>query len=47
MTKEEFVTSITEYNRKMYTDVLTGAYNRRYYEDQLEAPCQWCAMEGR
>ncbi len=26
MTKEEFVTSITEYNRKMYTDVLTGAY---------------------
>ncbi|PWJ50989.1 GGDEF domain-containing protein [Faecalicatena contorta] len=42
--KNEFVTSITEYNRKMYTDVLTGAYNRRYYEEQLEALCQWYAM---
>lgn len=33
--KSEFVEAITRYNKKLYTDPLTGVYNRRYYEDQL------------
>lgn len=31
----EFVETINRYNRKLYTDPLTGVYNRRYYEEQL------------
>lgn len=34
--KNEFVKSISEYNRKLYIDPLTDAYNRRYYEEQLQ-----------
>ena len=26
---------LSAYNKKLYTDVLTGAYNRRYFEDEL------------
>lgn len=34
--KNKFVDTITEYNRKLYTDALTGAYNRLYYSEQLQ-----------
>lgn len=33
--KVEFAEVITQYNRKLYTDPVTGAYNRRYYNEQL------------
>ncbi|MDY3281849.1 GGDEF domain-containing protein [Dysosmobacter sp.] len=33
--KNEFAEAITSYNRKLYVDPLTGAYNRQYYEEQL------------
>ena len=32
--RQEIINSITAHNRRMYTDPLTGAYNRRYYEEQ-------------
>lgn len=33
--KNEFSEAISSYNRRLYIDPLTGAYNRRYYEEQL------------
>ncbi len=33
--KQNLVQTLTQYNQKLYTDVLTGAYNRRYYEEQM------------
>ena len=27
---------LTGYNKELYTDALTGTYNRRYYEDRLK-----------
>ena len=32
-----FVETISKYNRKLYLDPLTGAYNRQYYDEQLSA----------
>ena len=32
--RQEIINSITAHNRRMYIDPLTGAYNRRYYEEQ-------------
>lgn len=32
---EEFAATISNYNQQLYTDPLTDAYNRRYYEDHL------------
>ena len=29
-------TFIKHYNERLYTDVLTGVYNRRYYEDEIK-----------
>lgn len=34
--KNDFVEAISDYSRKLYVDPLTGAYNRRYYEEQLK-----------
>ncbi|HNZ40780.1 MAG TPA: GGDEF domain-containing protein [Clostridia bacterium] len=34
--KDKFVDTITEHNRKLYIDTLTGAYNRLYYSEQLQ-----------
>lgn len=34
--KNSFIESIEAYNRKIYTDPLTGAYNRQYYNEQLK-----------
>ncbi len=34
--KEKFVNTITSHNKKLYTDALTGAYNRLYYSEQLQ-----------
>ena len=31
----DFVDTISKYNRKLYLDALTGAYNRQYYDEQL------------
>ena len=31
--REELIKKLTGYNKELYTDALTGAYNRRYYED--------------
>ncbi|MCH5187991.1 MAG: GGDEF domain-containing protein, partial [Oscillospiraceae bacterium] len=33
----DFVETISNYNRKLYLDALTGAYNRQYYDEQLAA----------
>ena len=33
----DFVDTISKYNRKLYLDALTGAYNRQYYDEQLAA----------
>ena len=33
----EFAERISKYNRKLYQDPLTGAYNRQYYDEQLAA----------
>ena len=33
----DFVETISKYNRKLYLDSLTGAYNRQYYDEQLSA----------
>lgn len=33
--QNRFVDAINKYNEKLYVDPLTGAYNRRYYEDQI------------
>lgn len=34
--KNDFTEAIETYNKKMYIDALTGAYNRRYYSEQLK-----------
>lgn len=33
--KEDVVKYITAHNHRLYVDILTGCYNRRYYEEQL------------
>lgn len=33
--KSAFIDKITSYNAKIYTDSLTGSYNRRYFDEQL------------
>lgn len=33
--KSAFIDGINAYNSKLYTDSLTGAYNRRYFDEQL------------
>ena len=33
----DFVEAISKYNRKLFLDALTGAYNRQYYDEQLAA----------
>lgn len=33
--KEDVVKYITAHNHRLYVDILTGVYNRRYYEEQL------------
>lgn len=33
----DFADTIIKYNRKLYIDALTGAYNRQYYDEQLAA----------
>ena len=33
----DFVETISKYNRKLYLDALTGAYNRQYYDEQLSS----------
>mgnify|MGYP004724434453 FL=1 len=35
--KTDFMVNIVNYNRQLYHDALTGAYNRRYYEEQAKS----------
>ncbi len=35
--KTDFMNNIVNYNRQLYHDALTGAYNRRYYEEQAKS----------
>lgn len=35
--KTDFMDNIVNYNRQLYRDALTGAYNRRYYEEQAKS----------
>lgn len=37
--KEDVIKYITAHNHKLYVDILTGVYNRRYYEEQLRDIC--------
>ena len=37
--KDEVIKYITSHNHKLYVDILTGIYNRRYYEEQLRDMC--------
>lgn len=34
--RDEMLKKLIRYDRELYIDALTGAYNRRYYEDQLK-----------
>lgn len=34
--KDKFIKSLQNYNNKLYIDAMTGAYNRRYYYEQLK-----------
>ena len=34
---ERLISSLTGYNERLYQDVLTKAYNRRYYEEELKS----------
>ena len=34
---ERLINSLTGYNERLYQDVLTKAYNRRYYEEELKS----------
>lgn len=34
--QHEFAHAIEHFNRKLYRDTLTGAYNRQYYNDQMK-----------
>lgn len=31
--RNDFIEGIKNYNQKFYRDVLTGVYNRRYYDE--------------
>ena len=33
---EKLLSHLTVYNEKLYKDALTGAYNRRFYEDEVK-----------
>ena len=35
--RDEMLKKLIRYDRELYMDALTGAYNRRYYEDQLKS----------
>ncbi len=35
--KEHLIEAITHHNDMLFKDVLTGAYNREYYEEQMQA----------
>lgn len=34
--KSQFIHVLESYNKKLYVDELTGAYNRRYFEEQIK-----------
>lgn len=34
---KKLIGSLTKYNRMVYTDALTGVYNRRYFEDEIKS----------
>ena len=34
--RAELIKQLSGYNRELYTDALTGSYNRRYYEERIK-----------
>ena len=34
--RTELIKQLSDYNRELYTDALTGIYNRRYYEERIK-----------
>ena len=42
--KDEVIKYITAHDCKRYVDILTGIYNRRYYEEQLRDRCNTSAV---
>lgn len=42
--REKLTKKITEYHNKAYTDILTGAYNRRYYEEKVKYSAITCGV---
>ena len=34
--RTELIKQLSGYNRELYTDALTGIYNRRYYEERIK-----------
>ncbi len=42
--KDRFIDLVASFNKKLYIDALTGAYNRQYYEEQLQELPDICAV---
>ena len=42
--KQQLIQTIRRHNERMYKDSLTGAYNRQYYEEQLQSLQQSSAL---
>lgn len=41
---EKLINRLNDYYEKIYKDVLTGAYNRRYYEEQIKQTSLSCGV---
>ena len=42
--RNDFIEGIKNYNQKFYRDVLTGVYNRRYYDEYAKNMTQMNAL---
>lgn len=42
--REKLINKLTGYNEKLYKDVLTGVYNRLYFEEEIKmwTKCRNC-----
>ena len=42
--RDKLLNKLTSYHDELYIDALTGAYNRRYYEDKIKTSTQKCGV---